>query len=208
MTNESERYEWIQQAVTGNADALQRLIVHYHGPLYGTIEGRMVAALRRQVDPEDILQQAYVNAFKSIGNCSFDGVGGFYAWLERIAVDRLKNTERNLRRLKRDIGRQLTRSAAGATSYPGLMARLTSPGATPSRSLAKREASAAMLSSMARLTDEQRAVVRMRFLEDRPVAEIAAELGKTEAAVHMLSYRGLKTLRELMGSITRYLTKL
>jgi len=206
--NEQERALQVQRAVEGDADALQRLIVHYHGPLYGTIDARMTAAVRRHADPEDILQQAYVDAFKSIGNCSFDGVGGFYAWLKQIAIDRLKSTERDLRRLKRDIGRQLTRSAAGATSCPGLVECLTSPGTSPSRSLAKREASAAMLSSMARLTDEQRAVVRMRFLEDRPVAEIAADLDKTEAAVHMLSFRGLKSLRELMGSITQFLTKL
>ncbi len=98
--------------------------------------------------------------------------------------------------------------SAGATSSSDLMARLSSPGTSPSRSLDKDEASAAVISSMARLTDDQRAIVRMRFLEDKPVAEIAAELGKTEAAIHMLSFRGLKALRELMGSITQYLTKL
>ncbi len=208
MTSESERYELVQRAVEGDAQALQRLIVHYHGPLCGTIDSRMAVALHRHVDPEDVLQQAYVDAFKSIGTCSFDGVGAFYVWLERIALDRLKKTERDLRRKKRDIGRRLTRSAAGATSSPDLMARLSSPGTSPSQSLAKDEASAAVISSMARLTDDQRAIVRMRFLEDKPVAEIAAELDKTEAAIHMLSFRGLKALRELMGSITQYLTKL
>ncbi len=208
MASESERYELVQRAVEGDAEALQRLIVHYHGPLCGLIQKRMAAALRRHVDAEDVLQQAYVNAFKAIGNYTFDGAGGFYAWLKQIAVDRLKQTERDLRRKKRDIGRRLTRSAAGAASSPDLMARLSSPGTSPSRSLARDEASAAVISSMARLTDDQRAIVRMRFLEDKPVAEIAAELGKTEAAIHMLSFRGLKALRELMGSITQYLTKL
>lgn len=65
-----------------------------------------------------------------------------------------------------------------------------------------------LLSSLAHPTDDQREIIRLRFLESRPVAEIAARLGKTEAAVHMLSHRGLKSLEELMGSITLYLSGL
>ena len=65
---------------------------------------------------------------------------------------------------------------------------------------------AAVLSSLARLTEDQRDVVRLRFLEGKPVAEIAIRLGKTEAAVHMLSHRGLKALRELMTSLSDYIS--
>jgi RNA polymerase sigma-70 factor (ECF subfamily) len=74
--------------------------------------------------------------------------------------------------------------------------------------MAQDEAIAALLSSLARLTDDQREVIRLRFLEGRPVAEIAGRLDKTEAAIHMLSHRGLKALEELMGSITQYLSGL
>ena len=65
-----------------------------------------------------------------------------------------------------------------------------------------------MMTSLARLSEDQRAVVQLRFLEDVPVAEIARRLGKTETAVYMLCHRGLKSLRELLGSLTQYLTKL
>jgi len=46
------------------------------------------------------------------------------------------------------------------------------------------------MTSLACLPDEQRAVVRLRFLEGVPVAEIAERLGKTEAAVYALCDRG------------------
>jgi len=203
---ESERHELLQQAAAGDGDALHRLIIYYHGPMYGTIEGRMDEALRRHLDPEDILQQAYVRAFQGIEGRTFDGPGSFYKWLERIALDRMRNAGRDLRRKKRDIGRNLTGSRGTTTSYPDLVARLSGHGATPSRRLAKLEASAVVISSLARLTEDQRAVVQMRFLEDRPVAEIAAELSKSEAAIYMLCSRGLEALQELLVSITRYLS--
>jgi RNA polymerase sigma-70 factor (ECF subfamily) len=164
--------------------------------------------LRRHADPEDVLQQAYVAAFQSIKQCSFDGPAGFYKWLETIALDRLKDLKRDLGRKKRDIGRQLSAPPAATSSYADLVERLASPQSTPSRHLAKREACAAAVSSLARLTPDQRAVVRMRLLEGKQAAEVAAELGKSEAAVHMLLHRALKELRKLMVSITRYLSRL
>lgn len=206
--DEKERAEQVRRAAQGDPDALQRLIVHYHGALFGTIDARMDAGLRRHGDPDDVLQEAYITAFRVIRSCEFHGPDAFYRWLERIALDRLRDFERMLRRKKRDIGRQLTGRRAGGTSYADLVERLTSPGTSPSRRLAKREASAAVISSMAQLTDDQRAVVRMVFLEGMPVAEIAAELGKSEDAVYAHSHRGLKALRKLMASITDYLSRL
>ena len=65
-----------------------------------------------------------------------------------------------------------------------------------------------MLSSLARLTDDQRHVVQLRYLEGLPVAEIAGRLGRSEDAVHALCRRGLMTLREAMGSVSHYLSGL
>lgn len=205
---ESYRAELVQQAVEGDGDALQRLLVHYHGPLSHFINKQMDDALRRHLDAEDILQNAYVEAYRSISICSFDGPGSFYRWIEKIALDRLLNASRDLRRQKRDIGRRFSRPKAVMTSCEDLLDRFAASGPTPSRVIAHHEASAAVLSSMARLTDEQRMVLNYRFLEGLPVAEIAAQMEKSEAAVHMLSYRGLISLRDILGSITRYMSGL
>jgi RNA polymerase sigma-70 factor (ECF subfamily) len=212
--SEMERAAMVQQAAGGDDDALQKLILHYHGPLQGTIEGRIKATLRRHIDAEDILQQTYIAAFESIGGCQFDGPGGFYTWLEIIALNRLNQVERDLRRQKRDIGREVhdgSRLPAGFqsdSSYPDLFARLSDGGSTPSRQLSRVEAAAVVMSSLARLTADQRTVIQMRFLQDRPVEEIAAALGKSADAVYMLCHRGLKELQGLLGGISRHLSGL
>ncbi len=209
--SEMERAAMVQQAAGGDGDALQKLILHYHGPLQGTIEGRIKAALRRYIDAEDILQQTYVAVFQSIERCSFVGPGAFYKWLETIALERLHQTERNLRRQKRDIGREVhdgSRLPAGFqcdSSYPDLFARLSDGGSTPSRQLSRVEAAAVVMSSLARLTADQRTVIQMRFLQDRPVEEIAAALGKSPDAIYMLCHRGLKELQALLGTVSQFL---
>ena len=61
---------------------------------------------------------------------------------------------------------------------------------------------------MWRLSEEYRRVVQWRFVQGLPVAQVARRLGKSEPAVHMLCHRTLKKLRELMGSPSKYLSRL
>ena len=205
--DESERAAWVARATAGDEDALQRLIVSYHAVLRRVVAVSVDGELRHRVDPDDVLQQAYIAAFQSVTTCRFDGPGGFYKWLEAIALSRLEDQQRALRRQKRDATREADAARETTASYPDLFQRLASPESTPSRVVARDEAVAAVMSSLARLGQEQRAVIHLRFLEGRPVAEVAERLGKSEAAIHMLCHRGLKALRERMVSITRYLSQ-
>lgn len=207
---ESQITDHAHRAAQGDADALQRLIVHHHQRLHGTIRSWLDGRFQRYFDTEDVLQWTYADAFRAVDACSFDGPGGFYAWLVAIAQNRLAMMKRDLKRQKRDVRREVhdgSRAPAGnngESSYPGLFARLSDSGSTPSRRVARREAEAMILSSIARLTDDQRAVIRMRFIQDCPPAEIAAALGKSEDAVYAACSRGLKSLRAYMGSISQY----
>ncbi|MBU0718554.1 MAG: sigma-70 family RNA polymerase sigma factor [Planctomycetes bacterium] len=198
----------VKLVAAGDADALQRLVIHHDAGLRGVVTGAIDAAMRSRIDPDDILQEAYIVAFKSLGDAEFNSPEHFQNWLKRIALDRLKDAQRAQRRQKRDVAREAHEHAASTGSYPDLVHRLAGGESTPSRQIAKAEAIAAVMSSLARLTDDQREVVRLRFLQDVPVAEIAKRLGKTETAVYTLCHRGLKSLRGLMVSITRYLSRL
>ena len=224
-----ERDRDAQSAAAGNAEALQRLIVHYHATLHGVVAREISPRLRRRLDPDDVLQQAYVAAFEHLGNrpaaihgevrvdggageanagpalgqstsdIRFNSPGAFYKWLERVALNQLLDMQRALRRQKRDVAREALPRLAAPSSYPDLLARLTAGDGTPSAALRSEEAVAALLTALARLKPNQRTVIRRRFLENQPVAAIAAELGKTDTAVYTLCHRGLKALRARMG---------
>jgi RNA polymerase sigma-70 factor (subfamily 1) len=213
LMTDSQLAAYVQRANAGHADALQCLIVAYHSTLRRCLAGAIKPAFRRLLEVEDVLQQAYITAFRNLGNGRFEGPAHFYNWLEEVARKELLNMQRALRRRKRDVGRQLTEARLDgghhdpAASYPGLLDHLTANDSAPDHHLGRGEAVAAIMSCLARLSDNQRAVVQLRFLEDVPVAEIARRINKTEAAVYTLCHRGLKSLRELMGSLTQYLTK-
>jgi RNA polymerase sigma-70 factor (sigma-E family) len=58
---------------------------------------------------------------------------------------------------------------------------------------------AALLAALAELAPIDRAVVVLRFWEDRSVAQTATQLDLTEAAVKNRSLRALRSLRELLA---------
>ncbi len=229
---EQQHRDDAERVSNGDADALQRLIVLSHEPLYRAVAQARSVALATRVDPDDILQQAYVVAFRTLCTpaedgaaganpgpagkpdakaCSagaplrFENTGHFYKWLETVALHQLRDVERALRRQKRNVAREVPHGASPSASYPNLVHQLVADDATPSREVAQAETVAAVMSSLARLPDVQRDVIRWRFIEAVPFAEIARRLGKTEDATYMICHRGLKTLRGLLVSITRYI---
>ncbi len=205
--DEQQRCVQIELAASGDADALQRIIVEYHESLAAAVRRGIGDALRRYIEPEDVLQEAYAAAFEAAKGNTFAGPAAFYKWLETITLHELSNQRRALRAKKRDVARELHNSSAGSTTYPDLVKGLVGSDGTPSRHMAKGEAAAAVLSSLARLSDDQRNAVRLRFIEGRPVSEVAERLGKTEGAVHGLCGRGLRALRVSLVSISRFLTR-
>ena len=54
--------------------------------------------------------------------------------------------------------------------------------------------------ALAHLTEEQRQVVVLKFVEGRSNAEVAALLGKNEGAIKALQHRALAALRRLLST--------
>jgi RNA polymerase sigma-70 factor (sigma-E family) len=80
---------------------------------------------------------------------------------------------------------------------PGILGRLdrTQPASDPTDRVA-------LMTALAQLAPLDRAVVVLRFWEDRSVAQTAADLDLSEAAVKNRSLRALRTLRELLAEPT------
>jgi len=204
--DDATRMVHVQKAVTGEADALQVLLIDRHESVLGLVRDRFGAAMRRQLDPEDIAQEVYAKAFQGITGCRFENLAAFRGWLESLTLNVLRDQHRFLRRKKRDIRREVQGPGNLSESCEQLFDRVAITDSTPSRKVGRAEAAATVLSSLARLTDDQRNVVELRFLRGQTVGEVAAHLNKSEAAIHMLCHRGLKSLREIMLSMSQFLS--
>ncbi len=162
----------------------------------------MHAVLRVRTAPEDILQEAYLDVARSIDRFENRGPGSFYSWVQSILSHKLADACRAAHCQARDIQREAPSVGVGAwpdQSYCNLLDRLSSDSGTPSRVVRRREAITAVAESLTRLSEAHRQVIQLRFLDELPLSEVAARLGKTDAAVAALTQRALQSLRGVLA---------
>ena len=183
------------------------LLIEYEGSLRALLEKRLNNSSRRYTSSNDILHDAYVSAYRGVTSCKFSGPAQFYRWLETIVIRKLMDHQQKIAKLPKGESHLRIRLADGEKSFVNLSKMVVSKDETPSQQLAYKDMAAAILSSLARLPEDQRRVIQMRFLEHKPVAEVANKLGKSDAAIHGLCQRALKNLSKSLVSISRYLLR-
>lgn len=198
MPESTETQVLIKQARKGDEQSVQRLLVLYHPRLRARLLRQMDPVMRSKIEPEDILQQVYLETFRAIGQFEYQGPDSFLRWMYAILDRKLIDEHRAMRAERRDVRREYKPGAAagGQTTYIDLLARVTAGGSTPSQVVRKEEALGVLTACVATLPDHYREVIQMRFIEGRPVAEVAQRLKRSIGSIHMICHRALKQLRE------------
>lgn len=199
-SDERDSVMWVREAREGDEVAVKRLITLYHSRLRARIAQKMDPRLRRLIEPEDILQHAYVEAFSRVESFDHRGPGAFYQWLVTMAENKLADEHRAIRAKKRDVARE-SRSTGDplGSNYEELLDRIGDDEPTPSQLVRDDEAKGLLLACLAKLPEHYREVLQLRYLEERPVAEVAAVMNRGDGAVAMLCQRALKQLRVAMN---------
>ena len=70
---------------------------------------------------------------------------------------------------------------------------------SPSRVVATSEMEEAVVLAIGRLKDDYRDAVRLRFLENLEIAEVARRLGRSVWSAHKLCARGLQQLEQIVS---------
>jgi RNA polymerase sigma-70 factor, ECF subfamily len=126
-----------------------------------------------RAEAEDVTSEVFRRALENLRGYEWRGVP-FLAWLLKIAANTLSHRREKTGRESGDPPPEV---------------------AEPDADLERR---AMLFQLVGRLPEVQRRVIELRYVEDRSLLEIAAELGKTEGAVKQLQRRALEHLRAEM----------
>ena len=187
----------------GDAAAGPTLFAAHRRRLRQMIAVRLDPRLSARLDPSDVLQDVFAEASQRLADYARQRPIPFYPWLRQIAWQRLvKLHERHVYAEKRSVGREVWRALNDA-SAEHLADRLIDSATSPSGRLARKEALDRLARELARLSERDREVLILRYLEQLNVAEVAAVLGITESAVKLRHLRALDRLRRLLADDSR-----
>jgi RNA polymerase sigma-70 factor (ECF subfamily) len=135
-------------------------------------------------DPEDVLSETFLQVARDIG--SFEGDwAGFRGWVFTVAHHRLIDARR--RSARRPV--QLSPEA------PEPEERAADAAEEALARIGVEEVQRVLEA----LSDDQRAVLLLRFVGDLSVADVAKAVGKRPGAVKALQRRGLATIKRMMA---------
>ncbi|GAG06746.1 unnamed protein product, partial [marine sediment metagenome] len=169
------------------------------------VQKKVPRRFRHVISADDVLQEVWIAAQRTVSAFEPRGSNAIDRWLQTIAKSKLIDALRTAQRLKRGGDRCLVRDAkARLTSLSSLFARLQTSQRTPSKEFQTSEAAHTLRILLNMLNAASRTAIELRYVNDLSHAEIAREMGRSEAAVNSLLYRGRRDLRELLGSASRY----
>jgi RNA polymerase sigma-70 factor (ECF subfamily) len=141
----------------------------------------IVRRVRDRDEAQDLTADVFHSALKNLPQFEWRGAP-FAAWLFRIAANAITDRGRRAAQLETIKLREL---------------REDDP--VDAADLAEVEHRARLFKMVEKLPGEQRRVITMRFAQQKSIAEIARDLGRSEGAVKQLQFRGLQSLRTMVG---------
>jgi RNA polymerase sigma-70 factor (ECF subfamily) len=155
--------------------------------------------LQGKLDPSDVVQQTFLQAYRALDQFRGHGDAELTAWLRQILARNLAHAARDLGRDKRDVARERSLEAALQASSAQLEAWLAADHSSPSQRADRNEQMLRLADALAELPEAQREAVLLHYWQGLSATEIGAQLGRTPAAVAGLLKRGLKQLRLRMN---------
>ena len=190
----------VERAVAGEDEALSQLLER-HG-LRIRNELSINPKWRSILDPDDVMQVTYLEAFLRIGQFSASGGRAFSVWLRRIAENNLRDAIRELTRDKRPPPQ--AQSPLDDGSYVALVERMGWTTSTPSRATSAREVQGIVEDALRTLPPDYEKVLRLYELEGRSGPEVVEILGRSHGAVKMLLARARDRLHECLGASSKF----
>jgi RNA polymerase sigma factor (sigma-70 family) len=176
-----------QRIVGGEHDAFELVMRRYNRRLFRLAR----ATLRDDAEAEDALQEAYIAAYRNLGQ--FRGEAALATWLSRLVLNEC------LARLRRTARRNVIAPIFSPAPEERLDEMATSTLENPDDAAMRDEVRALLERKIDELPEAYRAVFVLRCVEELSVEETAACLDLPEATVRTRQFRARGLLRESLA---------
>jgi RNA polymerase sigma-70 factor (ECF subfamily) len=179
---DEEDIDLVRRVQRGDKRAFDLLVLKYQQKVAGVVS----RYLRDQADIQDVVQEAFIKAYRAMPK--FRGDSAFYTWLYRIAINTAKNFL--VSRSRRPPGSDVD---AAVAEQLDVGERLQSR-ATPEELLMMEEVETAVWDAINALPDELRTAITLREIDGMSYEEIAQAMDCPVGTVRSRIFRARETI--------------
>jgi RNA polymerase sigma-70 factor (ECF subfamily) len=199
-----ESDELLRLAAAGDGGSWQALVDRSQPRLRRMVAFRLDQRLRGRVDPSDVLQDAYLEAWRDLGSYLDRPEIPFFLWLRGIAGNKLRELHRHhLGTRMRDPRREvpIRGGAIAETTTTAMAAELLGDFTRASEAAVRLELKARLEAALEAMDPLDREVLALRHFEQLSPAETARVLGIKEKAAGMRYVRALRRLKGVLDGL-------
>ncbi len=172
----------IERARQGDRGAFRELVERHQNDVFYLALG----LLRNREDAEDVVQDVFIRAYKSLRR--FRGDSGLGTWLYRVTLNACRDHQRKGRFMK-------LQQSLGLVPEPESRWVEERPDADPERLTAAGRLREDLARALERLSPAERDTFVLRHFNQLSTRETAAVTGRAEGTVKNLLFRALRKLR-------------
>ena len=154
----------------------------------------LLMLLRDPEEADNLTQECFLRAYQNLR--SFRGESSLETWLLRIAANLARDQARS-----RKVSFWKRLLGMDGPDEDGAAQHVPSGQASPERMLLAREDVRAVWEAASQLSQQQRAVFLLRFVEEMELSEIAATLDLQVGSVKTHLFRALQNVRSKLGDV-------
>ncbi len=181
----------LERARGGDGAAYDELFSYVADRALLFIRIRLGAGLRQKLEPMDVLQEAYLDAFQSIARFDYRGPGSFARWICRIIENRIRGQADH-------FGARKRQPPGGLMHVSEVLDRARAHGTGPATAFRRLDTRERLSEAMGQLDEAERQALLLRFFQERTIDEIAEDMGKSPSAVGRLLGKATARLGVLM----------
>jgi RNA polymerase sigma-70 factor, ECF subfamily len=188
----------------GDPQALAELFSCHRERLWRMVHFRLDQRLAGRIDPEDILQEAYLNAVQRIRHYRDDQPPSSFLWLRMIVTQTMIDLHRrHLGAQRRDARREVSveRCVFPQATSASLASQLLGHFTSPSQAAMRAEVSDQLEQVIAQMDPIDREILALRHFEELTNGEVAQVLGIQVKAASIRYVRALKRLQQILSQL-------
>jgi RNA polymerase sigma-70 factor (ECF subfamily) len=194
----------LRRVQSGDPPALAELFTRYQERLRQMVRLRLDRRLQGRLDPEDVLQEAYLDFARRLPEYIANPSGPFFLWLRALVGQRLIDLHRqHLGAKMRDAAQEVSlyRGALPQASSVSLAAQLLGRLTSASQAAIRAETQIRVQEALNSMDPLDREVLTLRHFEMLSNEETAQVLGIKKSAASNRYVRALKRLKDILACL-------
>jgi RNA polymerase sigma-70 factor, ECF subfamily len=193
----------------GDAQALADLFSRERERLWRVIHFRLAEPLRGRLEPDDVLQEAFLAARQRLKHYAESPATSPFIWLRMIVNQTLIDLHRqHLGAQRRDAAREVSIDGASYAQATSASVAIQLAGAftSPSGATARADMLSLVQNAIEQMDPIDREVLALRHFEELTNSEVAEALGIEQKAASIRYIRALRRLKEILSQVPEFST--